>query len=372
MKNVKIALSIMLSILMAFVFGVDSSRVQARDKDKEVDIEEMFKIQEEACLANEAIYASFDWNETYVYPDDFAGNYIDYDTLHVQVTSQEAIENYKPLLEGYDDCVCYDVVDYSYNELYKLAESVVDSLPDRKAFVEYYVDIKENKAVVCILEDYKEITKECIPDDRRLEITFAKEYVTEETSVIAGSEISSSGQYFTLGGSGTYGSSTAFLTSGHNLVNGSAVYYNGSTIGNISVLNYYNNCTGDYAIIPASSGYTSTSAVYNAPGSTTYFSSYLLNPTIGTYLYKYGKASYQATCQVTDIGVTSNTSIGKVYGLTKATITSGSTTNGDSGGPYRYGLYFCGIHHGRLDNTSYVYFTPYGYPYYAGFNIKTN
>lgn len=376
MKNVKIALSIMLSVLMAFAFGVDSSRVQARDKDKEVDIEEMFKIQEEACLANEAIYASFDWDETFVYPDDFAGNYIDYDTLHVQVTSEEAIENYKPLLEGYD-CVCYDVVEHSYNELYKLAESVVDSLPDRKAFVEYYVDIKDNKAVVCILKDYKEITKEYLPTDERLETIYASGYVIEETSVIAGSEISSSGQYLTLGGSGTYESNTSFLTSGHNLTSGSAVSYNGSVIGYISVRNYYDYCSGDYAIISASSGYTATSAVYNSANanstSTTYYGGYLLNPTVGTSLYKYGKASYLASCQISQVGVTINSGSYTIYGLTKATLTSGSSAGGDSGGPYRFGLYFCGIHHGvDLDNSNIVFFTPYAYPYYAGFRIKTN
>lgn len=372
MKKTKIVLSMFLSVLLTFAFGVDSSKVRASDKDTEVDIENMFKIQEEACLANEAIYASFDWDKTFVYPDDFAGNYIDYDTLHVQVTSKEAIENYKPLLEGYD-CVCYDVVEHSYNELYKLAESVVDSLPDRKAFVEYYVDIKENKAVVCILEDYKEITKECIPDDRRLEITFAQGYVVGTASVAGGSEIYSPGRN-TLAGSGTYGSGVAFLSCGHGKSVGNSVTYNGSVIGSVSSVQYSNYGAGDYAIISASSGYTATSSVL-CTGGTTYFGNYLLSPTVGTQLYKYGDETGQSTCQVTQTGVTVNDGGGiTIYGMTEASVISGlGSYPGDSGGPYRFGIYFCGIHHGNpKGNHSIVHFTPYGYPYYNGFTIKTN
>jgi len=372
MKNVKIALSIMLSILMAFVFGVDSSKVQASDKDAEIDIEEMFKIQEEACLANEAIYASFDWDKTFVYPDDFAGNYIDYDTLHVQVTSKEAIENYKPLLEGYD-CVCYDVVKNSYNELLELAESAVDALPCREAFVEYYVDIKENKAVLCILEKYRSKIKEYLFTDGNLKITFSDEYISEDSSVIAGSYLSIGGYPFTLAGSGTYGSSNAFLCCGHSISSGSSVYHTGGLIGTVSVLQYANYGAGDYSIITASNGYTPTSTVYSSGGTTSYTSS-LLSPTVGTILYRYGEVSQQSICQVTDIGIYSNTGTITILGLTKAYIVSGNLPQGgDSGGPYRSGNSFCGIHHGHVkENAHIVYFTPYGYPYYAGFTIKTN
>lgn len=371
MKRIKITLSIVLSLIIAFAFGVDSSKAQAKEKDRDAEIEEMFKIQEAACVANELIYASFEWDETYVYPDDFAGNYIDYDTLHVQVTSEEAIEHYKTLLEGYD-CVCYDVVKHSYNELYYLAESVVDSLPDKKAFAKYYVDIKENKAVVCILKEYKDKVKEFIPADDRLIVDYSQGYIVDTSSIVGGSLLTHAGDNFTLGGSGTYGSSVAFLSCGHGLSYGNQIWQASQYIGNVSVIQFANYQAGDYSIIIAQPGYTATSAVKNSGGTINY-SGYLLNPTVGTVLYKYGSATNQSTCQVTQIGVSHSNGTITTLGLTETHILSGSSQVGDSGGPFRFGTQFCGIIKGHDEVThTYVYFTPYGYPYYAGFTIKTN
>lgn len=223
----------------------------------------------------------------------------------MQVTSEEAIENYKPLLEGYD-CVCYDVVDHSYNELYKLAESVVDSLPDKKAFAEYYVDIKENKAIVCILKEYQDKIKEFVPSDDRLVIDYSKGYIVDTSSIVGGSGLMHGGDDLTLGGSGTYGSNVAFLTCGHGLSYGDQIWQASQYIGSVSVIQFSNYQAGDYSIIIAQPGYTATSAVKN------------------------------------------------------------------SGGPFRFGTHFCGIIKGHDDVTHrFVYFTPYGYPYYAGFTIKT-
>lgn len=121
----------------------------------EIAPEKMFAIQKNACDASQLIYGSFEWGENdYIYPDDFADMFIDFDTLHVLVTDEAAIEKYSKLLSDYSKIVIYDVVKYSYNELKTVTDKCAEELLDNNLSVTGYgVDVKKNKGVIDVLEE---------------------------------------------------------------------------------------------------------------------------------------------------------------------------------------------------------------------------
>lgn len=127
---------------------IDAKKSRAKD----IAPEKMSGIQKNACDANEALYNSFDFKNDYIYPDDFAGTFIDFDTLHVLVTDEAAVEKYRKLLSGYSRSVTFDVVKYSYNELKTLTDKCVKNLQDNNFSVTgYYVDVEKNKGVIEVL-----------------------------------------------------------------------------------------------------------------------------------------------------------------------------------------------------------------------------
>lgn len=161
MKTIEINVFIAIIILLTGFFAnksipadsTDSNPSVTETQTSEIDPEEMFEIQRNASKANQQLYESFEWVEDdYIYPDDFAGTFIDFDTLHVLVTDKAAIEKYSKLLSNYSKSVTFDVVKYSYNELYSLNEKCVKDLQDNNFSVTgYYVDVEKNKGVIEIL-----------------------------------------------------------------------------------------------------------------------------------------------------------------------------------------------------------------------------
>ena len=127
-----------------------------KSRADEIAPEKMSAIQKNACDANETLYNSFDFKNDYIYPNDFAGTFIDFDTLHVLVTDEAAVENYRKLLSNYSKYVTFDIVKYSYKELKKLTDKCAEELLDNNFSVTgYYVDVTKNKGVIDVLsEDY--------------------------------------------------------------------------------------------------------------------------------------------------------------------------------------------------------------------------
>lgn len=123
-----IAATISMSLMTAAPASAEFGQFDSSVENIENVTDNIFEIQRRACEAHELLYSSFGWNETYIYPDNFAGDYIDYDTLHIQVTSNSAINYYEALLSDYSDAVVYDIVDYSYNELFDEAENYARSI----------------------------------------------------------------------------------------------------------------------------------------------------------------------------------------------------------------------------------------------------
>lgn len=375
-----IAATISMSLMTAVPASAELGQFDSSVENIENVTDNIFEIQRRACEAHELLYASFDWNETYIYPDDFAGDFIDYDTLHVQVTDEATIDYYKGLLSEYSDAVVYDIVDYSYNELFGEAENFVASIDEDYGVVSFGVDVTQNKGLVDVIAtDYEALTlnieksKQNISE--KLIIMPQENYIqSTATSLVAGSPISYNGSNFTLGGSGTYNGNTAFVSCGHAVVQGGTVKSGGTTIGTVAVKQYANRQYGDYSIITANSGYTSTSRVFTANGNVTNFRGYLNNPAVGTYVYRYGNVTGQAYCEIkrTNLTVLADNTY-NIYGMTEAKLITGTDAKGNSGGPVRNDDYFCGVQHGddNANNPTYIYFTPYVYISNAGFQIAT-
>ena len=375
-----IAATISMSLLTAAPASAEFGQYDNPTENIEAVTDNIFEIQRKACEAHELLYSSFGWEETYIYPNDFGGDFIDYDTLHIQVTNEEAIDYYKNLLSEYTDTVVYDIVNCSYNDIKELTRDYAKELEREYEVVSYSVDVKKNNGKISVLKsDYSDVMSfmnkvsmldDCDKNEIQISIEAVDSY-QEETSIIAGSPLTNAaGGGLTLGGSGYYNGSTAFVTCGHSIDVGASVKFGSSSIGTATISQNKNsgNKKGDYSIITAAAGYSATSSVLTGGGGATSFTGYMLNPAIGTYVYKYGKVSGQAYCEITDVDVTySNTD-----GITQAKIITGSSTNGDSGGPYRCGRDFCGIHKGSklIGSDRYVYFTPYTYIYNRGFTIE--
>ncbi len=329
------------------------------------ELENMFEIQREAVEANDVLYCSFDWDDGYVYPEDFGGTYIDYDTLHVLVTSYNDINRYKDVLDGYS-CITYDCVQHSYDELFDYAMNVAKNEIGIEHISYYGVDVVNNKGLIGVCEDYYEYALNCLGEDITLRTSGR---VERDVAVMGGSFIQSNGHNFTLGASGTYNGSNVFVTCGHDMTLGSAVTWINNYIGSFSLIQFSNYQTGDYGFINCSNGYTPSPSYYIGGGSYGSYTGYFYNPPSGTYLAKYGISTNQTNCTVSYTGV----SVPYTTSLTinNLTLATGTAAGGDSGGLYRYGNLFCGIHSAHNDYNT-VFFTPYVYLNAAGFTVATN
>ena len=69
-KTMSAILAATVSLSMMVATSVYADWVENANNAEEVAItDDIFEIQRRACEAHELLYASFDWNETYIYPD---------------------------------------------------------------------------------------------------------------------------------------------------------------------------------------------------------------------------------------------------------------------------------------------------------------
>lgn len=218
------------------------------------------------------------------------------------------------------------------------------------------------------------------------------EIVDAEANIYGGMEInrgSSSGPGRSIGVSGTFKSNNVtyngIITAGHNLETSGSnqiLYRNGSEFGRVSLLMWKDNGNGDWACVRMTSGDTLTNKIY---GSSSAYTRNITN-TIddlaqGMSLMKYGFSSGYAEATVNAQDQTVTDSSGKtIKGLTKATLTSGTSAGGDSGGPYYTqgsaggnNYNFLGVHWGSNTDSggSNIWFTPY-VRFKSYFTVKTS
>lgn len=377
-------------------------------------------VYQEQAAAQDAyskLCASFKLTEdgSYVYPDDYAGAWYENGILHVVVTDNDAIAAYKVRLSEYD-CVHYEIADYSLNELNYIRSSLYDALRDEYAAVSHHVDQKTNKINIgflnieknraninstvfsLVIDDnvFKSVVSEKVAsEDFKLEdmfVFYEGEIVDAEASIYGGMEInrgSSSGPGRSIGVSGTFTSNNVsyngIITAGHNLETSGTnqiLYRNGSEFGRVSLLMWKDNGNGDWACVRMTSSDTLTNKIYGSSSAyTRNITGTIDDLSQGMSLMKYGFSSGYAEATVNAQDQTITDSSGKtIKGLTKATLTSGTSAGGDSGGPYYTqgsaggnNYNFLGVHWGSntASGGSNIWFTPY-VRFKSYFTVKTS
>ncbi len=395
---------LMLSSSIFAAHAENSNSTYSYDED-EMEVPEEMLLQEDALNAYNTLYSTFeiDENYNYVLPDDYAGEYINDDyKLVIQLTTDD-YSYYETILSDYD-CVEFRTVDFSYNELYKLADETRNSISanmDEMIYASSGVNVKDNIAKVEVgvpSSAAQNATKVSANSKLPLVIEYVTVEPTEESTaflsdyasintqstqsdeLIGGDLISSYNHDATLGICGTHNGKNAVLTAGHGFPLNTKIMHDLNYFG-LSIYNKFtNNQYGDFGIIDLYD-YTSCTPTNKVKFKTNTVSitSTIYSVPAGTKCHKYGQQSTYAT--ISTIGTEDVTySISKtqkitIKGLVCSKLDSGASQDGDSGGPvylYQNGKWtFCGVHSGIWHSASEVYFTPYLH-IYGTFTVKTS
>ena len=356
-----------------------SNLFNGKEEFSDKNVEEIMEKQRPAVEAHGKLYSSFKWDDGYVYPSDFSGDYIDEYELHIKVTNKEAIEKYQDLLSDCKNFV-FEIAEYSYGELLSNVKKHVNILKKNYDIVSYGVNVRSNRGTISIISsDYDKLTNEKyikeLNDNNIIIISEARHPILNTSTIIAGSKIYTDTCEFTLGGSGSYDGKTAFVTCGHGLKVDDIIKYNNSEIGKVIINQFVNAQYGDYSIIEADPEYAATAKVFYGDGLVTNFDGWYDIPD-GAEVYKYGAYGNESRLTViaTDQTVTLDNDGNdiEIKGLSIAKIEDGRSEDGDSGGPYRADHKICGIHSAYAEDTKCTYFTPFKFLVNEGFNIETN
>lgn len=353
------------------------------------EIAKTMELQEKALDAYDILRTTFtiysDRSESY--PDDFAGTWVNAPYLHIALTSDkpEVLQKYQELLKEFESIIIYETAEYSMNELDKIRFSVSEALTKEHLITRHYIDVMSNKIVFEFSDFGEEIIRKTlldlgIEDIDNLFVLKKGEPIEPNFDLIGGARTNvgsnSASNYLSLGICGTfsYGGSSydGHITSGHNLSYGTQLYRNTSipttpAIGSVMKAHYGNGYVGDYALVRKTDA-TANLTNKALTSSTSYVS---ITGTMndippGTVFTRYGANTGYSTGYVSAInasityGVYPVNSV-TIYGMTIGSLHSGypSSANGDSGGPYRVGAAFVGIHSGGTVSGNTVYFTPY-------------
>ncbi len=379
--------------------------------------EDVTELQRNAILANEILIQSFEHSDTILYPEDYAGVFIDYDKLHLVLTPGADVQHYCDVLGEYCDYVIFDFADYSFNDLLSLSEEYISRIPENAlssvgimsdidaVHIEVYSEY-EDEVIKCINGDFSvddnydffgSVRRAILAD--HLLITFTDSKISSTTSFIpSGNSVQSRNNVSsvfgtsTLGGSGTYTHSgttnDSFLVAGHAINSTyNLLFYSNNYIGTMQYCRFTNNGYGDFAFTTMSSAYSPNYYTHVSYYGTTTLTGYVLSPPQYASVSTYGQTSGAASGMVIETGITAiyQYYIGysnnepqyaeiTIKGLSKIKLSSGSCASGDSGGTVRSGYSFAGI----VDASNievgnyYVYFTPYYYINQAGFTVCTN
>ena len=355
----------------------------------------IMEIQERAVYANDLLTSSFNYLSDHPYPDDYAGDYIsDEGMLTVYLTSLENVDFYKAILEEYTDVIDYKIKNISLNDLTDAAKNIGTLMKKDFAVVSYGPDMMKNCVNVDVAEKYKienelilsgymECSNECyryrLNDDSFISVVINWDSSVVLESAYAGGSplgLSTTDYDVTMACNGYRSSTFGFVTCGHGQIIGHMMYSANDFVGVTGYISFptLSNPTvyGDFSFINAVSIPGNTIIPdnhYKMFGNQLYtFTGTLSNPAVGTYLYSYGMTSGVSLVQVSSQNNTTVVSLGggntgSVMGITKATILSGASQGGDSGGPYVYQNRFSGIHQGKSFSAGgpYALFTPYTY-----------
>ena len=183
-----------------------------------------------AVEASERIHTLFEMDEigSWIYPDEYAGAYIDEFELYVLLKdfSPDVINKYLNVLGELQSVVHFVQVDYSENELRAMMQQVVDEAHKQGLHLfQYSTQIESNKIVIYVAQCDAESLRHTIA---KLGLTSQVNVVEceetdapQQTAALKGGDhlqVTSTGTDFTLGYCGTYNGYNAVITCGHALL----------------------------------------------------------------------------------------------------------------------------------------------------------
>ena len=352
------------------------------------DYEAIMRLQENAVIVNDLLNEAFGYDEigNVNYPEEYAGSWIDGDTLVVALTNMDdnVITKYLGYAEEYSGYISFTEAEYSYNHLSEAAETIATKLIEdgNNAVVSYSVSELDNNVVIGIdasvpstvsYEDIEKITdvpvvfKEDVPvQETILQLEAGKGLINREHD-----------WGMTLSCSGTYCGQPVIVTCGHGNTVGDRILNEFSTpIGKVVFKRDENNNYGDFSFVDFDTkGYYFGNLLVDGRKITGSIS----DPAVNTVLKFRGQMTgYDGYGTVKQREVTTQikNSTKKIKGLTRLQITYGNAQEGDSGAPFfqesSNGLKYCGAMMGgkEVDGIFNVYFTPYKYMEAAGFTVK--
>ncbi|MBO6300953.1 MAG: hypothetical protein J6N15_00755 [Ruminiclostridium sp.] len=146
-------------VLCSFALPNDQSVISDVIPKEYVEIMEQ---QKEPLAAYQTLYSTFNQDDKgrYVYPDEYAGEWLDGNKLVIALTdvSKEKLDKYIDILKHYN-CVKFVKAKYSITFLYKLADEVFETLNDMN-ITKYGVDVENNKLTFGYIGDVNNFKKE--------------------------------------------------------------------------------------------------------------------------------------------------------------------------------------------------------------------
>ena len=378
-----------------------------------LEVRQAMENQIDALYSYQKLYDSFGKDDVGlpIYPDEYAGAYIEDGNLIIQLTDNNATMRNKYLQICQTDLkIDFKEAVYSLNDLLVYEDYAIDLYKEGYNVVAFGVIEKENVFEICMDANEAEMAEVnsmlnrstySVGNSADAPVKFSYQEKPEACAAIFGGDglvNETTGATFTAGICGTYNGQDAILTCGHGntpYLSYDYVKYLNTRIGRFSYhrCNSSENATGvdtlgDFAIISLNDNATTTNRIYGDVCVTGTFSSI----PEGTTIYKYGTAtqlSYGTVLQAsigTIVSFTGRSDSSTAYfvrGLYKHYVHKADGTNaadyGDSGGPVYikdgsqyllHGTVSAMVKNGGIVNV--MYSSPVFYATDVGFSVKVD
>ena len=136
------------------ISGNVSGDIRSEEEQEDISLwMQKMEMQEEATQAYSELRSLFGVSESGmdIFPDDYAGAWIENNDLIVGLTTLDSVEKYDLVL-GEFDCVQYVEMDYSLNELYEMRNDMYEQIKDDIEISCSYVHVAGNNIVYEVLE----------------------------------------------------------------------------------------------------------------------------------------------------------------------------------------------------------------------------
>jgi len=345
------------------------------------ELANFMELKQPAITAHEEFQEKLVWDDElgdYLYPDTFAGAYLDKETFKLCVALTDCSAQVKAEYDKFfsdPSVITYVEANYSYNDLLEVKEEIKSSYDNYAC-----IGISQSKNVVRVgFSDeatIQEISNVAARSAMPVEVYYSEPAIAYTSELRGGDRLDDR----TVGVCGTYNGRNAILTCGHGgTYVGQEIYFDGNPIPvTVERVQYADGKSFDFAIaiVYSDSGLTLTNKVINdvkyadgSLGSTTITGIKTGFPTEGD-MCKYGATSKFGVYSILESNIEVSYETTKIGGLVSCAYTRGSRAlPGDSGGPVYSGHTFYGTISGGNDTQ--MYFSPIcGVP--SAFSVKTS